>query len=258
MKQLLAAGLALALLAAPASAALRLFFSTNGAFSNNVVNSVPLAAGDLPGAPSNPTVANNTILYLWAQMIGPPTSQVWNGISFDVHVEGGTVQSAVLYNYTVIDPDFGDILYRRWQGVNQGTGLGTANLVNVNLAGVTAGEGVNNGPNADDYDKQSEIGFIGPVAGARTLPKSTLLGWVRVQALAPQAQVFLRVGNGGISRVGSPSPESVYLGVGDENAGLSGSSFGQQSPVADAVVTPEPAGIALLSIGALGLLRRRG
>ncbi|MBK8913545.1 MAG: PEP-CTERM sorting domain-containing protein [Phycisphaerales bacterium] len=261
MKRFVALAAGLALFVVPANAALRLFFSTGGAFSNSVVNDVGVAAGDMPaanGGPGNPTVGNGTILYLWAQMIGPPSSQKWNGVSFDVHVDGGVVADRLMYNYTVVDPDFGDVLYTRWQGVNQGVGVGTADLTGINLAAVTSGEGINNGVNAATYDDQSEIGPVnaGTAAQRRALPKSVLLGWVQVQATGPVASVFLRVGTGGISRAGATGAEPVYLGAGDEDAGLRGNSFGSQSPMADATVTPEPASLALLGLAALAMRRR--
>lgn len=262
MKRIVAVAAGLALLAAPASAALRLFFSPGGAFSATAINDVALTAADVPaanGGVGNPTVGNGQVLYLWAQMIGPPTSQKWNGIAFDISVNGGTIASTLMYNYNVVDPDFGDVLYERWQGVNQGAGQGTSNVTGINLAAVVRGEGVNNGVNSAVYDDQSEIGTavgVGTAAQRRALPKSVLLGWIVVNATSPLAEVFLKVGTGGIARSGAPAAESVYFGAGDEGAGLRGNSFGLASPSADAFVTPEPASIALLALAALALRRR--
>lgn len=259
MKRFVAVVAGLALLAAPASAALRLFFSTQGAFSNQVVNDVSAAPAG-PGAVSNPVAPNHSILYLWAQMLPGPTSQKWNGIAFDIQVNGGIVEDRRFYNYTVVDPDFGDILFRRWQGVNEGAGVGTPLLVGANLAGVNAGEGVSNSLNASLYDDQSEIGpsNAGTASARRNITngKSVLLGWIQVAATSPEAQVFLRVGTGGITREGAPTPQPIYFGAGDEGAGLTGASFLQSSPLADATVVPEPASLALLALAAFALRRR--
>ncbi|MCH8807804.1 MAG: PEP-CTERM sorting domain-containing protein, partial [Planctomycetes bacterium] len=75
-------------------------------------------------------------------------------------------------------------------------------------------------------------------------------------------EVFLQVGDIGIIRtntVGNPGAtwDDVYLGFGDENAGLMGNSFDRGSPIAEAtIVVPEPAGLLLLGLAGLAIRRR--
>ncbi|MBK8916006.1 MAG: PEP-CTERM sorting domain-containing protein [Phycisphaerales bacterium] len=256
MKKFFAVLAGVALVVAPANAALRLFFSTVGAGASEDLTLGQI--NDMRANLGNPSVNSGSRIFLWAEMIAAPTSQKWNGISFDVTSTGGRITANSLYNYRVVDPDFGDVLYERWQGVNSGTIQPDGSVTGANLAAVVRGEGVNNGTNSDDFDKHSEIGVLGPVAGSRNLPKATLLGFYDV-ALNPgssSAQIFIRIGNGGIVRSGAPGAEAIYLGVGDEAAGLTGSSFGQSSPTADATIVPEPASLALLGLAALALRRR--
>ncbi|QOJ13531.1 MAG: PEP-CTERM sorting domain-containing protein [Planctomycetia bacterium] len=256
MKKFFAVLAGVALVVAPANAALRMFFSTTGVDAATDLSLAQIQ--EMRTNLGNPSVNSGARIFLWAEMIANPAAQKWNGISFDVVVNGGRVTSNSLYNYRVVDPDFGDVLYERWQGVNSGTIQPDGSVTNANLAAVTRGEGVNNGANSDDFDRHSEIGVLGTVAGSRTLPKATLLGFYDV-ALNPgsnSAQIFIRIGNGGIVRSGATGAEPIYLGVGDEGAGLTGSSFGQSSPTADATIVPEPASLALLGLAALALRRR--
>lgn len=275
MKKFVAVLAGVALFVAPANAALRMFFSTIGA--NQGQSLLEANPGlTLPIARSNPSVASGSRLYLWAEMItstpGATQSQKWNGVSFDVVVNGGRVTANSLYNYVRTDPDTGDFLYERWQGVNSGVIQANGSVLNANLAAVVRGEGINNGANAaaaSNRDLQSEVGVLaeqGQTAGnSRSLiapagfsGKAVLLGFydVALDAGSTSASVFLKVGTGGIVRQGQTAPEPIYFGSGDEGAGILGGSFGTASPNADATITPEPASLALLGLAALALRRR--
>ena len=74
-------------------------------------------------------------------------------------------------------------------------------------------------------------------------------------------EVFLQIGAVGIIRtntIGNPGVtwDDVYLGFGDENAGLLGNSFDISSPIAEAKIVPEPAGLLLLGLAGLASRRR--
>lgn len=275
MKKFVAVLAGVALFVAPANAALRMFFSTIGA--NDGQSLLDANPGlTLPIARTNPAVASGSRIYLWAEMItstpGTSQSQKWNGVSFDVAVNGGRVTANTLYNFVRTDPDSGEFTYERWQGVNSGTIQANGSVLNANLAAVVRGDGINNGANAaaeSSRDLQSEVGVLAAtgstaavsrslIAPAGFTGKAVLLGSydVALNVGSPSAQIFLKVGTGGIVRQGQTAAESIYFGVGDENAGVLGNAFGVGSPNADATITPEPASLALLGLAALALRRR--
>lgn len=252
MKKFLAVLAGLAMLVAPANAGLRLFFAPQGVDSETAPITVAPTVSN-PEASLNAGATQR--LYLYAQMFGAPNTQKWNGLAFDVLANGGVISGRALYNYNVQD-EFGDDVYRRWQGVNQGAGVGTSTVSGINLAAVTSGNGVTNDALALLNDGQSEVKLL----NSRTLPKATLLGYFDFQLAtgSNMATIFIRIGQGGIVRSGATAAEPVYLGVGDETAGLTGQSFNQTSPNFDAKLNliPEPASILLLSLAGLALRRR--
>ena len=75
-------------------------------------------------------------------------------------------------------------------------------------------------------------------------------------------EVCRQVGDSGIIRtntLGFPNAtwDEVYLGFGDENAGVMGNSFNVGSPIAEATIVPAPSSLMLLGLGVLALRRRR-
>lgn len=217
-------------------AALRLFFSTVG-----VPNQAPLPPEMTPIPRTNPVVGAGARLYVWAEMIAPPESQNWSAVDFDVHVEGGHVSSRVLYNYVHEIDDLGDY-YIRWYTL-QFAGPSPRNVANLVI-----GAGVSNSADAAWYDQQSEVGVLGVnTPAARELPKATLLGYVDVllNSGAARADVYLQVGEFGITRRGGTQPaivdgpigdDPIYFGIGDENPTVHGASFGRGSGRPDAVI----------------------
>lgn len=249
-----------------ATAALRFFFSEIGAAPDeSVLDANPGLT--LPIPRSNPDVPSGSRLYLWGEMTGAPGSQAWVSLDLGVSVVGGNLTARQIYNYQRTDSGTGDVLYRRWDGVNQGWIDGNGDVQSFTAFATSGGAGISNTAAAANYDLQSEVGmlqqlgFTGTQARSLTQPagwagKAVLLGWfdVALESGQTQAEVFLKI-SGAIVRSGG-GVEPIYLGVGDENAGLTGGSLGQMSPVADATITPEPAlGGALLLAGLL--LRRR-
>ncbi|MCG3125906.1 MAG: hypothetical protein CHACPFDD_00733 [Phycisphaerae bacterium] len=74
----------------------------------------------------------------------------------------------------------------------------------------------------------------------------------------PCSEVRLGIGTNGIwSLEGGVTPKEIALGFGDEGAGIGSNSYGMQSPIADAMITPEPAALALLLLGAIVRARHR-
>ncbi|QOJ14207.1 MAG: hypothetical protein HRU75_05975 [Planctomycetia bacterium] len=241
-----AAALLLSLAPADASAAaLRLFFSPFGAVEGH-----PVALAGLPVARENPVVPDRSRLYLWAEMLGTPATQQWSAVSFDIVPTGATLTDSRFYNWIERDPDFGTIAYRRWRNIEPGDIGNDGALRRVSLFTTSGSSGVTNAIAAQWFDLQSEVSLL----DSRVLPRATLLGFIDVQLLAgsTRGELRLEVGEGTISR-GTGPPEPVYFGVGDEDAGLTGASFFQGSPLADAIVVPEPTALALLLLAALAL-----
>lgn len=137
-----------------ARADLRLFFSPVG-----VDATTDLSPAQVPVPRENPTVLPGQRLYIWAEMSGLPAQQSWNGISFDVVVDGGAVTGRSIYNYQFVDPDFGDILFRHWGAHDQGL-LANGALVDVQLASLFAFNGVTNEQVALQHDGHSEVKLL--------------------------------------------------------------------------------------------------
>ena len=240
MKRHLCVLAGVALFVAPALAqdsAFRLYLSQQG-----VVGNTPLA-GITPDQ-ANPEIIDPTggthRLYVWAQVIGAETPQEYVSVGYNVVTSGASqVTGASTWNYTNI--------LTRWSVTNGGQ-LGGGTLHNVRLAEDPIGFfGVADNAGRGGFDLQFD-----------PMTKSTVIGWIEVQGLG---EIFLQVGDIGIIRtntLGNPNAtwDDVYLGFGDENAGLMGNSFDMGSPIADASIVPEPAGLLLLGLAGLAIGRR--
>ena len=220
MKKLLSVLAGVTLFVAPSLAqdsAFRLYLAEEGVDGNT-----PL--GGISPAQVNPNIVDpgggTQRLYVWAQVLGAEKPQKYISIGYNVRTTGSLViTGASTWNYTSI--------LRRWTETSSGQ-LGGGTLQDVRLVTNPVGSfGVadNAGPGNSDsqYDPAT---------------KSTVIGWIEVTGTG---DVFLQVGDVGIIRtntLGNPflTWDDVYLGFGDENAGVMGNSFDVGSPIPEATV----------------------
>ena len=241
MKRHLCVLAGVALFVAPALAqdsAFRLYLSDQG------------VDGNTPLAGITPIQANVDIidplggkhrLYVWGQVIGAETPQKYISVGYNAVGTGAlSITGASTWNYQNI--------LTRWSVTNAGT-LGGGTLQNVRLAGNPIGFfGVADNAGPGNFDEQYD-----------PATKSTVLGWIETTGLG---SVHLQVGDIGIIRtntLGNPGATwgDVYLGFGDEGAGVMGNSFDMGSPIPEAVVrVPEPAALLLLGLAGLAIRRR--
>ena len=232
MRKILVAMVLLAFVAVPANGyGLRLFYDLSNDGAQIVRDATPTAAAGQP-------------VYMWAEMLGlvAPDVQHWNMVS--VNIEGlvtpsTTLQSALFYNNAVFGTP-------RWQSQTyNGVALPTQSAQDFRNFYVDTGHGVTNkwglyGLDTEYYDDGAGHVYI-------LLGEFTFSGF---------GGTHIGVGNGGIVRSGGGGAEPVYFGFGDEADGLDGDDFLATSTLFDAFITPEPASLILLGLGALALRRR--
>lgn len=275
MKKLLAVLAGAALFAAPASASLRLYFSTLGpATVIDQAQSDAMPATGVPAPPvTNPAVDTSggpTTLYLYGRLTrenpngatSDPSTQYWTGVGINLRIDGGTgtFVGGVDWALTEVYDDLTDpstVTYRRWNGVNSGTNNG--NRIDLANAAGVSGQGINgiqNNTVARLNDYNSDIYN----AASNALPHTFLIGTIQVQGTG---SLFLEVSTGRITRSGASqtAPSWVAFGADDpfiqtDTPSIGGVPAGTASPTADATLVPEPASLLLLGLAGLALRRR--
>jgi hypothetical protein len=224
---------------ANADPTVRFFFDTNG-----VGEQEDRGAGDLDF--TNPVADGASRLYLYGQFVSYD-DLVYIGISLDIGVTGGgAITGWSFYNHFVPD------LEPRWTAVSPQTGSGHTTLLDdVSMLSISR-FGMRNDLFARMFDTR-HFRISDEDYG------NTLLGYIDVQADgSPYSEVRLGVGRWGIVWVNQNVPARVHFGFGDEDTDIRGDSYGMQSPLADAIIIPEPASAtALLILAACAGLRRR-
>ena len=240
MKRLLCVLAGVGLFVAPALAqdsAFRLYLASEGVEGNAPI--LGISPAQLNPEIIDPAGGTHR-LYVWAQVIGAETPQKYMSVGYNAVGTGGlAVTGRSTWNYTNI--------LSRWSITGAGH-LGGGTLRNVRLAANPVGFfGVADNAGPGNFDQQYHAAT-----------KSTVIGWIEVTGIG---EIFLQVGDIGIIRtgtLGNPGVtwDDVYLGFGDENAGLMGNSFDMGSPIAEASIVPEPAGLLLLGLAGLAIRRR--
>ncbi|MCG3126531.1 MAG: hypothetical protein CHACPFDD_01367 [Phycisphaerae bacterium] len=221
---------------APAQPKVRFFFDRQGAAEQE-----DRGIGDLFF--ENPVADGSERLYLYGQFLSRVVS-TWQTIGLDIEVSGGgVITSWSIYNHTMATG------FARWTGISKKDGVGPITKLDDVLMGAILnfnfGLQLKHAETVDvkHFRNQQEDG-VGAYG-------NTLLGYIDVSSNGePYSEVRLGVGTNGIwSLEGGVTPKEIAFGFGDEDAGIWSNSYGMQSPIADATITPEPATLLLL-IGA--------
>lgn len=165
----------------------------------------------------------------------PDNTNRWNGIALGIQISGGGSLSDWA-GLNVSAPSAA----RRWQTNSDFDGRdGGVNFVGVTTTGAQGpalDDGWDTGPGLGDGNGDIYLGYVDVTGGYGT-------------------EVRLTVGSAGITREGgSPATDDINFGWGD--GAVRGNQFGSASVDADACITPEPASLVLLGLGALALRRR--
>lgn len=168
-----------------------------------------------------------------------------NSIDIDIRAVGaGNISAWNIYNTNIS-------IQTRWNGIGNKTGgAAVSEITQIAMINVTQ-FGVQNNATANTqdphYNRNVEDG--GSVRG------TTLLGWVDVARTGASVELFIDVGPALIARSGGNPNDRVFFGFGDASVQVSPAN--NTSTAFDARLTPEPASLALLGLGALALRRRR-
>jgi hypothetical protein len=225
---------------ASAQPIVRFFFDTNG-----VGEQEDRGVGDLNF--ENPMVDGASRLYLYGQFVSSDELQ-YIGIGLDIEVTGGgEITSWNFYNHFV--PNRGP----RWHTVTPDPGSGNRTLLDDIGMNAMSRFGMQNGFLAHAYDtlhyRVSDEDY-----------GNTLLGYIDVTGNgSAYSEVRLGVGDAGMVWLNQNETAHVYFGFGDEDTVITGIDFGMQSPLADAVIIPEPAtatALLVLAVACAGFSRR--
>ena len=228
----------------------------------------PLPSTSLYTGSNNPAVTMNVgdtrTFNIWAHFNDPTdgsSNDVLASIGLNVNSSNAGIVDAssgyvpfvqLLKNNTATNRKY------RWDGVNNGTtgGLGATTLIS-GLAGAAVtmyGVGLPNSNGSNDLlvDANNDV-WLGSVTIHADAPGTTNLFFA-----VGQAQFAYAVGSTDYTT--SSTQADIFFGTGD--ALVAGGTVGAVSAIPDATITvtgaaPEPASLALLGLGALGLLRRR-
>ncbi|TWT44611.1 hypothetical protein RAS1_10260 [Phycisphaerae bacterium RAS1] len=237
------------------TAAARWFLSSYGLSDPADPQSPAVAPADYGTNPVIPVGAHR--LYVWVNT--PTGGRIWNGFQdYAFEARGGnlSITNVEIYNYRFGPPDPEDPPepYFRWayasEGDNDPDGGGAVQSVTGVTMFTVGGMGVRNTalPLGGDPHFWNASG---------SAARSTLVGHIELTGTT-FGELFIRhdlasaqSATGGIASANT----FVRLGFGDEGTVYTGGAGGD-SPIAEATMIPEPAGMALLMLGAVAMRRR--
>ncbi|MCG3126529.1 MAG: hypothetical protein CHACPFDD_01365 [Phycisphaerae bacterium] len=230
---------------APAQPKVRFFFDRQGAAEQE-----DRGIGDLFF--ENPVADGSERLYLYGQFLSRVVS-TWEGIGLDIEISGGgTITAWNIYNHNT------GLGVPRWTGMSKKMGATPTtkldDLFMLSIGSPFFGLRLKDAETIDfkHFREHQEDGI--------TAFGNTLLGYIDVSSNGSlYSEIRLGVGAHGISSLeGGVTPKEIAFGFGDEGAGIWSNSYGMQSPIADAVIIPEPATLGLMLVAAsVWRMRRR-